>query len=234
MNKEHILENTKEGDCFKLVGSDTPAIATSSAIYPLSGLTIRTNMGLVPENQIESYMGVAWLCEYNKGREDESTFWFVADNNEEAARSKAEQILEAEGKDLIFSNFDLGKNFTRSSLKLSKYDGFLYYEYKSLDSNHLTRPTELFYDILDKGSFHISIDDWGGDYPGVDVEWVGKDKDADIVGNPRVLFEFPNGSKGPVIKVWGDTMDEDYTYKHRYDLSESEKDDLQESERDDR
>lgn len=74
-----------------------------------------------------------------------------------------------------------------------------------------------------KGYFNIMISDFGGDYPGVDVEYVSENESKATASHPRVLFEFPTEENAPSVKVWENPDSEDYTYSHTFDMEVYEK-----------
>jgi len=78
-------------------------------------------------------------------------------------------------------------------------------------------------EIEGKGHFDIMLGDFGGSYPGIDVEFVPeKGLKSDLVSGPRVVFEFPEESDGPEVKIWEDAHSEDYTESVSFSLSDYE------------
>lgn len=71
-----------------------------------------------------------------------------------------------------------------------------------------------------KGHFNVIMDDWGGEYPGVDVCFIPEGKLEGEISTPRVMFELGYDSENPVVRVWEDPNNEDHTYEHTFDLGQ--------------
>lgn len=69
---------------------------------------------------------------------------------------------------------------------------------------------EIQVEVEGKGYFEIIIDDWGGKYPGVDVEFHPTDE-KETETNPRVLFEYNNEVDCLRTILWLDPDSEDAT-----------------------
>lgn len=76
--------------------------------------------------------------------------------------------------------------------------------------------------IPGKGHFNIMIDDWGGDYPGIDIEYISEKGMKDTASKPRVMFELGHTEEDPTVRVWEDPNNEDHTYDFTFDIGKYE------------
>lgn len=81
--------------------------------------------------------------------------------------------------------------------------------------------SEIQVNVDGKGYFDVIFDDWGGEYPGVDIEWVPNSNNVHNYAwsSPRVIFEIEKDSDNPVVRIWEDPNSEDSTYSHEFDMS---------------
>lgn len=70
-----------------------------------------------------------------------------------------------------------------------------------------------------KGRFNIMFDDWGGDYPGVDIEYISENGMIESASKPRVMFELGYDTINPTVRIWEDKDSEDHTYDYTFDMA---------------
>lgn len=70
--------------------------------------------------------------------------------------------------------------------------------------------------VQDIGRFEV-IENHGGEYPGVDVEFIPNDGDNVGYTYPRIMFERPVEGKLRLL-VWFDPSSEDYSHKFEWDI----------------
>lgn len=82
--------------------------------------------------------------------------------------------------------------------------------------------TEINLAIDGRGYFNIMFEDWGGDYPGVDIEFISANGMKDTASKPRVMLEFPADCANPVVRIWDDPDSEDYTHDFTFNMKDYE------------